>query len=163
METMEEATGSGQDDQAARRDARRATGAAGATRAAPDPQPPAELLAAPMSAAGVAARVRQALDDGDLEQFAALLSPDVHWGAPGDPNPPCRNRRQVLDWYARGRAAGRRASVTDVEVHGNAVLVGLVLDDGGHPRWQVLRVGPDGVNDIRGFDDRTSALAGLAL
>ncbi len=115
-----------------------------------------------MTAAGVADRVRHALDDGDLERFAALLSPDVHWGAPGDPNPPCRNRRQVLDWYARGPAAGRRAPVTEVEVHGNALLVGLTLEDG-HRRWQILRVGPEGVNDIRGFDDRSSALAGLAL
>ena len=49
---------------------------------------------------------------------------------------------------------------TELEAHGTALLVGLRLDDG-QGRWQVLRVGPDGVNDIRGFDDRNSAVASL--
>ena len=114
----------------------------------------------PLTAGSVADRVRRALHEGDVDQLGALLSPDVHWGAPGDPNPPCRNRRQVLAWYAKGRAAGRRAAVTEVEVHGNALLVGLRLQDG-HRRWQVLRVGPEGITDIRGFENRLSALAKL--
>src|SRR5271169_1471993 len=113
-------------------------------------------LSVPMTAAGIAPRVRAALEAADVEQFAALLSPNVKWGPPGSSTPPCRNRRQVLAWYAKGRAQGRRATVSEVEVHGSALLVGRRLDDGGE-RWQSMRVGEDGVNDIRGYDNRPSA------
>jgi len=115
-----------------------------------------------MTAAAIADRVRSALDMGDLEELGALLSPDVHWGAPGDPKPPCQNRSQVLRWYEKGRAAGRSAEVTDVIVHGTALLVGMRLNDG-EERWQILRVGPDGITDIRGFDKRASAAAELGV
>jgi hypothetical protein len=114
-----------------------------------------------MTAAGIADRVRSALDNADIEEFAALLSPDVHWGAPGDANPPCQNRTQVLAWYQKGRDSGRRATVDVVEVHGDALLVGLHQVEGTQ-RWQVLRVGPDGVNDIRGYERREEAVAKLA-
>ena len=117
-------------------------------------------LVTPFTAATIADRVREALQTGDLDEFAALFSPDVRWGPPGSATPPCRNRDQVLEWYAEGRPRGRRATVTELEVHGTAFLVGPRLDDG-QGRWQVLRVGPDGVNDIRGFDDRNSAVASL--
>ena len=50
--------------------------------------------------------------------------------------------------------------MSEVEVHGDALLVGLRLDDG-RERWQILRVGQDGVFDIRGYDKRS--LAQLAL
>ncbi|HEX3334539.1 MAG TPA: nuclear transport factor 2 family protein [Acidimicrobiales bacterium] len=122
---------------------------------------PGPRIGAPMTAAGIADRVRSALDSADLDEFADLLSPDVHWGAPGDANPPCQNRKQVLAWYTKGRDQGRRATVDMVEVHGNALLVGL-HQDGEQQRWQVLRVGPDGVNDIRGYERREDALAKLA-
>jgi hypothetical protein len=121
-----------------------------------------ERITAPITPHDVAARVRQALDASDLTAFAALLSPHVHWGAPGDADPPCQNRAQVLKWYEKGRAAGRSATVTEVSVHGNAVLVGMRLN-GGEDRWQVLRVGPDGVRDIRGYDDRASAMERLGV
>ena len=110
----------------------------------------------------VAEHVRTALDAGDLAAFGHLLSPDVHWGAPGDADPPCQNRAQVLKWYEKGRATGRSGRVTEVSVHGNAVLVGMRLNSG-EDRWQVLRVGPDGVRDIRGYEDRASATARLSL
>ena len=84
----------------------------------------------PITPAAVAGRIRDALDAADLAAFSDLLSPDVHWGAPGDPNPTCRNRDQVLKWYEKGRASGRRGTVTEVSVHGNAVLVGLRSYDG---------------------------------
>jgi hypothetical protein len=125
-------------------------------------EPSSTSSAEPMTAASIADRVRAALDAADLEQMATLLSPDVHWGAPDDATPPCRNRRQVLRWFENGRAAGRRGTVSDLEVHGNVLLVGLRLDTG-EERWQVMRVGPDGVNDIRGFEDRAAALAKLGL
>jgi hypothetical protein len=114
-------------------------------------------LAKPVTVDEVASHVKEALESNELERFAELLSPDVHWGAPGDASPPCQNRKQVLKWYAQGREAGTRvASVTHVEVRGNAILVGMRLE-GGEQRWQVLRVGPDGVNDIRGFEDHAQA------
>jgi hypothetical protein len=116
----------------------------------------------PFTAATIAERVRAALEAADLERMAELLSPDVHWGAPGDATPPCRNREQVMRWYSKGRAVGRRGTVTALEVHANALLVGLRLD-AGEERWQVLRVGPDGINDIRGFEDRENAAAYLGL
>ena len=118
--------------------------------------------AEPMTAASIAGRVRSALDAADLGQMEVLLSPDVHWGAPSDPTPPCRNRNQVLRWFENGQAAGRRATVIGVEVHGNALLVGVRLDTGDE-RWQVMQVGPDGVNDIRGYEDRAAAAAAAAL
>jgi hypothetical protein len=129
----------------------------------PGQQPGADTapLQAPVTAASIADQVRRALDSADLDEFAHLLSPDVHWGAPGDATPPCRNRDQVLRWYADGRARGRRATVTEVEVHANALLVGVRLEDG-EERWQVMRVGPDGVNDIRGYEDRSSAAEKLS-
>ncbi len=128
---------------------------------AADPGHGPPLLQAPLTAASIAGRVRRALDAADLDEFAALLSPDVQWGAPGDPTPPCRNRNHVLRWYAKGRAKGRRATVTEVEVQGNALLVGVTLEDG-EERWQVMRVGPQSVNDIRGYEDRSSAADGLS-
>jgi RimJ/RimL family protein N-acetyltransferase len=130
----------------------------GARAALGDDQP---LLQGPLTAASIADRVHRALDAADLDEIAALLSPDVQWGAPGDPTPPCRARDQVLRWYAKGRAKGRRATVTEVEVHGNALLVGMTLEDG-QERWQVMRVGPEGVNDIRGYQDRPSAVEKLS-
>lgn len=120
----------------------------------PAPAPPR------VTAATIADQVRLALQTADLDAFGDLLSPDVHWGPPGSTRPPCRNREQVLAWYAKGRAKGRRASVSAVEVHGDALLVGLRLNDG-QERWQVLRVGPDGIDDIRGYEDRLSATGEL--
>jgi hypothetical protein len=121
----------------------------------------APLFRPALTAATIADRVRRALDTTDLEEFSALLSPDVHWGPPDSATPPCRNRSQVMRWYEAGRAKGVRATVTDVEVHGNALLIGLQLQDG-QERWQLMRVGPHGVNDIRGFEDRPSAVEKLA-
>src|SRR5207248_4719229 len=94
-----------------------------------------------------------------------LLDADVTWGAPGDPNPPCRNRRQVLDWYRRGRAAGRHATVVDVTSHGDKILVALDVTGAASTsppavanRWQVLTVVDGRVRDIRGYDDHPAAL-----
>jgi hypothetical protein len=119
-------------------------------------------LTKPITVEAVAARVKEALESNDLERFGELLSPDVHWGAPGAATPACQNRDEVLRWYAKGREAGRRvATVSHVEVQGNAVLVGFRLEGEGE-RWQVLRVGPAGVYDIRGFEDRAQGAAELS-
>jgi ketosteroid isomerase-like protein len=115
----------------------------------------------------VADRIRAALESADMTAIAAMLDADVTWGAPDDEAPACRNRREVLAWYQRGRDAGVRAHVTEVIVHGDRVLVGLlvtgrsdVAEGGGEePRWQVLSLAGDRVIDIRGFDDRDEAAA----
>ena len=92
--------------------------------------------------------------------------PNVTWGAPDDPKPSCTNRKQVLAWYQRRRNAGVRARVTEFEMHGDRILVGLrvagTLDaqerGGEADRWQVLTLREDHIVDIRGFDDRDEAV-----
>ena len=115
----------------------------------------------------LAAQVRVALAAADLSAFSHLLDPDVRWGAPDARQPSCRNRDQVLRWYERGRESGVRASVDEVVVLGDRLLVGLRVErpsegispGGAEPRWQVLTVRAGKVVDIVGFDDRTEALA----
>lgn len=115
--------------------------------------------------AGVANEVRTALDSTDLEQFAELLDPNVTWGAPGDPSPSCQNRQQVLAWYDRGKAAGRRAHVLSVTTYGDKILVAMTVtsaaDDAVANRWQVLEVAGGRITDIRGFDDEVEARAAV--
>jgi len=79
----------------------------------------------------------------------------------------CGNRRQVIQWYKRGFDSGVRADVCDITSVGDSVLVGLAVTgnpDGGDAaapveRWQVLAMSEGLVSDIRGFEDRPSALA----
>jgi ketosteroid isomerase-like protein len=115
----------------------------------------------------IARQVRVALDGGDISSFADLLDPDVRWGAPDAKRPTCKNRDQVLTWYQRGRESGVRASVDDVAVHGDRLLVSLTVrgsedatERGGAAlRWQVLTVRGGRIVDIVGFDDHLEALA----
>lgn len=110
-------------------------------------------------------RLRSVFDSRDVNAFTELLAPDVTWGAPGDPNPPCRNRRQVVQWYQHGFDGGVRASVRHLTWVGDRVLVGLAVTDGNAAaepaseanRWQVLAIKDGLVSDIRGFEDRASA------
>jgi hypothetical protein len=114
-----------------------------------------------------AALVRRALAAEDVDAFAELLDPAVTWGAPGATNPTCKSREQVLAWYQRGRDAGVRGSVYDVEVLGNRLLVSMSVrgtenakERGGAAlRFQVLTVRSGMVVDIVGFDDKADALA----
>jgi len=113
----------------------------------------------------VAAQVAAALAAADLTAIGALLDPQVRWGPPGDPAPPCRSRDQVLPWYRQGRASGARASVTETVVVGDKILVGMQVTgrgaaggrDGAEDRWQVLTVRNGLVAEIVGFDDRAEA------
>jgi ketosteroid isomerase-like protein len=119
----------------------------------------------PESMERIAGQVRIALEAADLSSFSDLLDPDVRWGPPGDPSPPCQNRKQVLAWYQRGRDAGTRAQVSEISVLGDRILVGLVVagteaarERGGRAtRWQVLTVRDGRVVDIVGFDQRSEA------
>jgi hypothetical protein len=115
----------------------------------------------------IAEPVRRALELGDTATFGELLSPDVQLGAPDFPAA-CHNRQQVLKWYEKGRASKASATVTELTVTGDQLLIGLAIISGPDPadalapeRWQVMQVGPDGVKDIRGYEDRHSAAAAL--
>ncbi len=115
----------------------------------------------------IAALVRSALAAEDLSAFTDLLDPAVTWGTPGTRTPSCKNRTQVLAWYQRGRDAGVRGSVYEVEVLGDRLLVSMSLrgtenarERGGAAlRFQVLTVRSGRVVDIVGFDDKTEALS----
>jgi hypothetical protein len=115
----------------------------------------------------IAVLVRKALAADDLSAFTELLDPAVTWGAPGAHNPSCKNRNQVLAWYQRGRDAGVRGSVYDVEVLGDRLLVSMSVrgtenanERGGSAhRFQLLTVRSDKVVDIVGFDDKSEALS----
>lgn len=119
----------------------------------------------------LAGLVGQALAEADLDGYADLLHPDVRWGAPGDPSPPCQNRAQVLAWYRNGWEAGTRARVTETVAAGDKILVGMRVTeapaDAGaadeFDRWQVLTVRDGMVADIRGFDSRDEAAAAAGL
>ena len=115
----------------------------------------------------IAVLVRKALAAEDLSAYAELLDPAVTWGAPGSRNPSCKNRDHVLAWYQRGRDAGVRGSVYEVEILGDRLLVTMSVrgtenarERGGAAlRFQVLTVRSGRVVDIVGFDDKTEALS----
>jgi ketosteroid isomerase-like protein len=122
--------------------------------------------------AALAGRVRSALESGDLDAIRDLLDPGARWGAPEGPgNFDCRNREQVIAWWARARAAGARAAVTEVTAGAGTLLVGLEVTGpraageagGAAERWQVLTVRGGRIADIRGFDDRAEAAARAGL
>jgi ketosteroid isomerase-like protein len=125
----------------------------------------------PESMERVARQVRLALETADLSSFNDLLDPNVRWGPPGDPSPPCQSREQVLAWYERGKESGARARVSEVVVLGDQILVGLLVagtleaeERGGRAtRWQVLTVREGRVVDIVGFDQRSEAAARVGL
>ena len=108
----------------------------------------------------IAVLVRKALAAEDLSAFNELLDPAVTWGAPGAHNPSCKNLNQVLAWYQRGRDAGVRGSVYDVEVLGDRLLVSMSVrgtenanERGGAAlRFQLLTVRSGKVVDIVGFE-----------
>lgn len=118
--------------------------------------------------AGLIERVRLALESGDLDAIRDLLDPAARWGAPEGPDEAdCQNRDQVVAWWARARAAGARAVVTEVTAGAGTLLVGLevtgipAVREAGQAaqRWQVLTLRGDRIVDIRGFDDRAIAAA----
>jgi ketosteroid isomerase-like protein len=113
-------------------------------------------------------RVKLALESGDLDAIRDLLDPGARWGAPEGPHEfDCKNRDQVVAWWANARAAGARAVVTEVTAGAGTLLVGLEVtgtqaaDEAGGAveRWQVLTLRGDRIADIRGFDDRAAAAA----
>jgi ketosteroid isomerase-like protein len=112
----------------------------------------------------VARDIRLAYELGDVERFGALLAANVTWGPPGDP-PTCRNRNQVLAWYQNGANAGARATVEEIEIVGDQLLVGLTIvgastskkSGEGSTRWQVLTVRDARIVNIVGFEQKDDA------
>ncbi len=118
----------------------------------------------PRTVQSIAEQVGVALGAADLSTFAELLDPNVHWGPPDAAAPVCKNRDQVLAWYSRGRQSGLRARVTQVEVTGDRILVGMLVtgnraDSGAAERRQVLTVANGRIIDIVGFDEQALAVA----
>ena len=118
--------------------------------------------------ASLTKRVRSALESGELDALRDLLDPGARWGSPEGPSEAdCRNRDQVIAWWARAQAAGAQAAVTEVTAGPGTLLVGFevtgtpaALEEGGTTeRWQVLTVKGGRIADIRGFDNRTEAAA----
>jgi SnoaL-like domain len=128
----------------------------------------ADDASATQGSAVLAGRIRSALESGDLDAIRDLLDHSARWGAPEGPgDADCRNRDQVIAWWAGARAAGARAVVTEVTAGPGTLLVGLEVtgtptarEAGGTARrWQVLTVSGGRIADIRGFGDRTEAAA----
>lgn len=119
----------------------------------------------------VARQLRLAFELGDMELFGALLAPNVTWGPPGDPSPPCQTKSQVLAWYQRGADSGTRAKVQEIKIVGNRLLVGLVVSGtpqakemgGRTPRWQVLTIEDSLIVDIVGFMRRSEAIEWISV
>jgi hypothetical protein len=113
----------------------------------------------------LARKVRMGLETGDLAAYRDLLDPNVRWGPPGVRSPPCQNRDQVIAWYERARQTGTRATVSEVEVLDDQILVELVVtgneqdqDRGGQARWQLLTIKDGRDIDIVGFEQRFEAV-----
>ncbi len=116
--------------------------------------------------ASLTERVRLALESSDLRAIRDLLDPDARWGAPEGPHAAdCKNRDQVVAWWASARAAGARAVVREVTAGAGTLLVGLEVTGtptareaaGAAERWQVLTLRGGRIVDIRGFADRAAA------
>jgi hypothetical protein len=113
----------------------------------------------------LASQIQAALESADLNEYRELLDPAVTWGAFGDTESGCQNRQQVLTWYRQGRAKGVRARVTETVVGNDKILVGLAVSadeplSASDPanRWQILTVKDGLIVDIRGFEDRATAV-----
>ncbi len=120
----------------------------------------------PLAIERLAEKVRAALQSADLDAYRELLDPAVRWGPPGDQVSGCHSRDEVLAWYRRGHASGVRADVVETVVIQDKILVGLKVrssaaapESGGElSRWQVLTVVDGRVKDIRGFEERATAV-----
>lgn len=131
----------------------------------PDPRADEEDSPAPSLGTGVMADLARHLEaayrDGDLDLLGSLLHPEVRWTGL------CHNRTQVLDWYRGLVADGTVATVENVEVDGDAVLLDLSVArraEGARPAsprqlYQVFTVEDAQVIEIRGYPDRASARA----
>jgi ankyrin repeat protein len=109
----------------------------------------------------IARHLEAAYGSLDLDLLGSLLHPDVRWSGQ------CNTSAEVLDWYRRLLADGTQATVESVEVDRDAVVIGIRVAgtaEGTRPApvelvFQVFTVDRDEIVEIRGYPDRTSALA----
>jgi len=137
-------------------------GEAAAQQAGDQDEDHEEALGAP--GAGVMAEIARHLEtaclERDLDLLGSLLHPQVRWTGL------CRDRTQVLDWYAALLAEGTTASVRSAHVDRDAVVLGLTMTrraEGARPAppqqlYQVFTVDRGQIVEIRGYPDRNSAL-----
>jgi hypothetical protein len=112
----------------------------------------------------VAERLRTAMEARDLDALGGLLTDDVRWGD-GDQPRACRSRRDVVETFRRLMSEGVNADVDDPIVGEHGIMVGLQLKwpDGDQRSrrvriYQVYMLRDAQISEIRGFDDRESAL-----
>lgn len=130
----------------------------------PLPEPPDAPEDATMpTGSGVMAEVADhlaaAYRDGDLDLLASLLHPEACWTGL------CRNRGEVLDWHRTLLSQGTVATVEDVEVDRDAVLLDLSVArraEGARPvapsrLCQVFTVDDAQAVEIRGYPDPAGA------
>jgi len=120
----------------------------------------------PTDTTAAAARLRAALESGDLDALGALLDEHVRWGGEEETPETCHTRAAVLRRLARRRDDGVETSVLEVAPGDEAVLLGLRMRRpvrGGfsreHDVYQVLRLRNQRVVDIRGYPSRREAAA----
>jgi ankyrin repeat protein len=127
----------------------------------PDDEDPAVLSLGTGVMADMARHLQAAHVDRDLELLGSLLHPNARWTGE------CSNREQVLDWYRALLAEGTVATVENVEVDSNAILLELSVTraaEGVRPApplrvYQVFTVVDALVVQIDGYPDRASALS----
>jgi ketosteroid isomerase-like protein len=112
--------------------------------------------------------LRHALSDADLTSLGELMAQDVTWGDVTDPRG-CRTRDDVMATFARLRDQGVSGEPVEmIEGPQGVLAIMKVRWPAAHARAGLLLVHQlyvvrDGVIiEIRGFDDRNSALVALA-
>jgi ketosteroid isomerase-like protein len=115
----------------------------------------------------LADRLRAALNTANLDDFAHLLSENVTWGDVNDPRG-CRNRAEVLAIFRRNLVEGASASIDELVSGTRGILVVLGVTWPPHSRHgehqmvhQVYFVSDGLITEIRGFDDRDTAIRAI--
>lgn len=123
-----------------------------------------------MQSTEIGRRLAAALATADLDEFGALLDPQVRWGGDEDSGDTCHSRAEVLAWYGRLRDNGVRAGVSETVERPGIVVLRLDLswpDGAGNDRpasiFQVYRHMDGLIFDIRGYTNREQATASAAI
>jgi hypothetical protein len=113
----------------------------------------------------ITALLRTALNEGDRLRLAAYLQPDVRWHNPYGRGVDYFGRAQILAQCAHLHARGLRTTVEETFTYPQAVVLGLLgSPDADAPAvpglllYQVFQIADGRITDIRGYDDRYTAL-----
>jgi ketosteroid isomerase-like protein len=118
----------------------------------------------------IAARLRNALNAGDMDSFRSLIAEDARWGEGGpDDARTCHNRDDIIATYERLLHQGVRGTVTETTTgpHGVVCLLEIEWPDDapnrrGSTLYQVFLVTDGLVTRIQGHDDRDLAVAAIS-